>query len=378
MLTGQNLTKVPNLTNLQKLSIDAQNDLIKEVFENQLKLKVKEISRDKEGHIYAFTISNNRVDAYVCAYDTLKRCITNYKVGSMDFKELDGHGYVEILRVHRAFFNKGLGTLMLQVFENYIFDRNKHSIELKSMKTFEDTSKNHFSVKLLEKNMNETFREAYIKKHFHDVNYYFYSTLGYVKVKNSFSYVKMKKDNLQKVCLKYGLERTKLKRKEEIMPSITESLTNRETCYQAAMFAQKQDYFQYDIYGTPSENIYPLTLKPIFEAFAKLYHIFKTSSITLTPEYEETLFTNPEINNSCYSRIANLDKLDNLVSDYSEANISISNLSEEEMAKLKNLYNHYVEAYKTTFSTTQLFDDKDISKKIRESSSTVEPVEKLF
>lgn len=353
MLSGESITRIPNLSESQKLSIVAQNELIMEIFKNQFKLKVREISRDKEGHIYVFTVENNRLNAYVCAYDTLNKCLTNYKVGRLEFKEFSTYGYVEILRTHRAFYGKGLGTLMLQAFENYLIDRNKKSIELESIKTFEDISKNHYDIDLIEKNMNEINREAYIKKYFHDVNYYFYSTLGYIKVRSDNRFVKMKKDNLRKMCMSYGLERSKLAHKEKLMPSITESMSNFESGFETAKLAHKQDYFIYNIYGTPSENIYPLPLKPIYEDFAKLYNIIKKTSITVTPEYKDELFTSPYDNNYYCSKFQDLDKLYNMVSDLNEAQISVSNLTQDEMLKLKDIYNHYVSEFETEYTSSQ-------------------------
>lgn len=344
MSSKNNFTQVPNLSDLEKLTIDAQNSIIKQIFQDKLQIQVHDISRDKDGHIYVLLLKNSDIEAYTLAYNTDENIITAYRVGDIGYTIRGNIGVVDLLCIHRAFFNKGIGTILLQAFENYAYGLDVKTIRLNSVKTFMDTSSKHIDINDISDEMNPQEYRNYILKNFHDVNFYFYSTFGFVKVKETLRCTKMEKKNLKNISLRYGLDKKTILFKRKYLPDITKSL-GKDSFIETAISTQKKDYFYYDKHQCASERIYPLKIKPTFNDFKILYEILLKSNIRRNPTYSSMRSNQTYCNNYYYDKYDNLEEFYRRINSTNEEKKVKNTLSSETNSQLQIILQKYIEAY---------------------------------
>ena len=198
-------------TEKERLAIITQNLLISQYFQKAFMLeKPSEMSRDRQGHIYALYINRDYIDAYTIGMNTKTKEIIPFHVGKLSFDTEYGRHETEIdlIGIHQAFMNKGLGTILLQTFENHIKSIGRKSIMLDSMRNYVDLSVPPKTISEIRRKMSKSEAEDYVLKNFYDSNLYLYTSMGYAKLGQGTKHaVIMKKENLQEMTVAYGLER---------------------------------------------------------------------------------------------------------------------------------------------------------------------------
>lgn len=250
-------------TEKERLAIITQNLLISQYFQKAFMLeKPSEMSRDRQGHIYALYINHDYIDAYTIGMNTKTKEIIPFHVGKLSFDTEYGRHETEIdlIGIHQAFMNKGLGTILLQTFENHIKSIGRKSVMLDSMRNYVDLSVPPKTISEIRRKMSKSEAEDYVLKNFYDSNLYLYTSMGYAKLGQGTQHaVIMKKENLQEMTVAYGLERPlSFKRSKK---DFSVSLEFLSAVDQASVGAPK-NFFRDSFNSVLSENFSPFVFNP--------------------------------------------------------------------------------------------------------------------
>lgn len=339
------LVQVAQKSKNEKLIITAQNVLLKQYFEEMFEIPVYDISRDKENHPIFLSVKNKEnIHAYTLAIHDQTKMITPFQVGKIEFDNnifSDVDTYIEVVGIHDAFAGKGIGTIILQGAENYFTELNRRAIELQSLRTFVDLSKNNMSYQQIVCTMAPYQAEQYIKNNFYDKNLYFYSSMGYVKVSRGDKYgVQMRKNKLKNVPITYGFERpmTLLKAKNafKISSEFTGYIDQLRT-------GQKKDFFNKKSTNIfQSEKISPIQIKPTIEDTKNLDLIFSRFE-TYNGIYLDQIPVCFENNKKHNNTNSNLSKLANNTKNDTKIISTIHNHAHQTFEKCMKALNQFIE-----------------------------------
>lgn len=269
--------KVKELTDFEKMSIKAQNELIRFCFEKIYKLPVFDISRDKNGHAIIFTLPNNyTMDTYTIGMNDSTHQIIPFQIGTAELQLSYGgskiNSAVNRLGIHSAFRGTGVGSIMLQAIENYLVDQDKYRIYLDALRDYVDISENPKSVDEIKSTMSKEDAEQYIKDNFVDKNLYFYSSNGYVKTGGNANKctIQMQKVNIKKLMLTYGIEKTMtLSEHKDQYPICLQFLD----ALQQAEQSETKNFFVESHNKVHSADFSPFTFNPTTEDFTNFRNV---------------------------------------------------------------------------------------------------------
>ena len=302
-------------TEQEKVAIITQNLLISEYFKTVFDILPYDISRDKDGHIVVLSYNKGDIDAFTIGIDDNTKQITPFHVGriSFDTYNYDRLGEINIVGIHPAFMHKGLGTILLQSAENYIKNAGKKEIMLDAIHHYEDMSDAHMSLDDVLSTMPKEKAEKYIAKNFCDVNQYLYTTMGYVKISNGTRYATMmKKNNLEKISIAYGLSRPLT-----VSTSINQFPISLafEDIILAAQHGRQKNFFVNSYNALKSENFSPFkfhtTVNDLTNFHKVITHINPTNEI-----YRDRLFHSETYTPVHSTKYTNIESLSQTISTY--------------------------------------------------------------
>lgn len=256
------------LSEKQKLSIEYQNEIIKQYLFDEYKITPAQISRDKNNLPLiivkiATSPSQSTIECYTLGFNAKKNNLTLYNIGAV--KTFESSDSIEIvsLSVHKAFNNSGIGQILMHHVENYATKCHYNTLRLESKKTYTDFSDHQLSDSKL-KELSERELVKYLTNNYYDKNLYFYTKLGfkpYEKEDPLNTFTPLKKDRLKQVVLDYGLEEPlKPINKKQYSKSIPKKTSLHP--YRYAQDYTYKDYFVYVKNEFVSEQFVPLFLDP--------------------------------------------------------------------------------------------------------------------
>lgn len=290
---------MPILTPEQKRAMDDQNLILKYVAK-KIGIKPYAVSRDKSGHALIIEVKNldggnyPEIYCYALGLNLETNNICAYCVAKNTFKFTNSYGYIwpqpstgrntnlhiNILSTHPAFDGHGIGRIMLQATENIAVTNKLKTMSLKQEICYAPNSTKIADIKktqLLAYDLNAYFKEFYFDK-----NMYFYYSQGFTQDESKDYYIEvtdglvpLKKDRLQKVCLKYGLSQplVKVDRSSPIfaLKETKESPTDtaKEYCY--------NNRFPNFLNDFSSTKFSPIILKPNDDYTKFLYAFISTN-----------------------------------------------------------------------------------------------------
>lgn len=315
----------------ERLVILTQNLIVGQFFQNAFMLdKPCEISRDKQGHIYALYIDREFIDAYTLGINTNTKEIVPFHVGKLTFDlDIEHKGSeISLIGIHKAFMNKGLGTVLLQTFENHAITYGRNNISLCAMRNYVDMSKNPKTIYDIIQTMSAQDADDYILKNFYDSNQYLYTSMGYVKVgQGTADAVKMKKDNLQELSVSYGFVRPLSFKKSKKSFSVCQEFYN--SIQQASISAPK-NFFKVSYNSIQSENFSPFVFNPTVkdtQNFGKVALNIKANNNLYTDRIERII----NASSTYDTKYSNIEKIAN----------SIKTESKQSNAQMKNFQDFY-------------------------------------
>lgn len=287
----------PKLTKQEKLIIDAQNELVLDLFSDTFYMKPEAITRDSKGHIYVFTSLPAKMEMYTFGINTNESALSPFCVGRIIFSECEFTDedineeeglFISHLSIYPSFQSIGLGKLLLQNFENFALEWGCKSIFLESYTTYRDQSRKETPHTLIEKSwlnqMTDKEIEEYIKNNFIDTNRKFYQSCGYVgHTRKLKEFVPMKKTNLENFCLNYGL----IRNPEMRIINNENKIKQQNGCYLKAAinYAGNSRLFSFDNTVFPSEQFAPLKFDPTVESLEDLFTII--THLNALPLYKQ-------------------------------------------------------------------------------------------
>ena len=168
-----------DLSQYEKFLSDMQSDMIRNFVMYNFDVDIKEISRDKHNHILLLGYDeNNWLKCYMLGVNTKTNALDLYVVGIADPKDLGHETYIGKLAVHKAFMRERIGTTMHQFIENETIINHFKKISVSSMQSFVDLNSPSLSAHDAIKQFGYSDGISYIKD-FRDINFIFYSSLGY-------------------------------------------------------------------------------------------------------------------------------------------------------------------------------------------------------